>query len=127
MSIQLTVANDRQNTKLESYLRRRLAAVLGRLEDRIHRVEVHLRDESSGKGVPIKACSLTLVLNPRGQIHVSAKHEDIYAAAVNAVNRAERAMVKALDRKCKGKQLRHRESGIRRETARVVELANAVA
>jgi ribosome-associated translation inhibitor RaiA len=127
MSIQLTVANDCRNPTFERYLQRRVAAILGRLENRIHRVEVHLRDEGSGRGAPKKSCNLTLFLSPRGQIHVSAKNEDLYAASVAAIVRAERAMVKALDRRCKGKQLRHQNSGVRRETARIVELEAAVA
>ena len=119
MSVELSVANNRRNPRLESYVRRRVESVMGRRDDRINRVEVHLRDDG---GIE-KACNLVLHLSPRGQICVSAKHEDIYAAAVMAVNRAEQALAKAVERNCRSKNLRHAEAGVRRDTARVVDMA----
>ena len=121
MSVKLSVANNRHNPRLEAYVRRRVESVMGRREDRINRVEVYLRDEG---GVE-KSCNLVLHLSPRGQICVSAKHEDIYAAAVVAVNRAEQALAKAVDRGSKSRKLRHSEGGVRRDTARVVEFMAA--
>jgi ribosome-associated translation inhibitor RaiA len=108
MTMQIRIFNKIHNQKLDDYLRRRLELVVGRFEKRIAHIEVHLLDENDSKGGEDKVCTIEVKLIPRGQLHVRAKHEDIYAAAVKAVHRVESVVAKAVDRSHRSSAARHR-------------------
>lgn len=113
MTIQVNIYNKRKNARVDTYVRDRIELVVGRFEDRIGHVEVHVIDENGLKGGEDKICTIDIKLTPRGQLHVQAKHDNIYSAIVKAVHRAECVVAKAVDKGHRGHEVRHRHGGIR--------------
>ena len=91
----ITLRNSVGESRLSHYLESRLETSLRRFSNRISEIEVVVRSENAGKDL---FCSLDLKLIPRGIIHVSAKHENVHSAISKAVQRAENAMAKTVDR-----------------------------
>ena len=113
MTMRINMYNKRKNPFVDRYVRDRLQLVIGRFAERIERVDVHVVDENGAKGGQDKVCTIDLKLTPRGQFHVRAKHENLYAAIVKAIHRAETVVAKAIDRGRRGLEVRHRHGGIR--------------
>jgi len=113
MTMQINIHNKRKNRRVDNYIRDRLDLVVGRFAERIGHIDVHVIDENNGKGGEDKICTIDLKLTPRGQLHVRAKHLNLYSAIVKAVHRAEKVVAKAVDKGHRGLQVRHRQGGIR--------------
>ena len=113
MSVPIDIYNKRNNSKLDHYVRERLDLIVDKFHERIGHIEVHLLDENNGKGGEDKICTIDIKLNPRGQLHVRAKQDNLYAAASKAIHRAETVVAKAVDRSHQGNEIRHRNGGLR--------------
>lgn len=113
MSMQVNVINKKNNAKVEAYARDRLELVMGRFADRVSHVDVHVIDENGTKGGCDKTCTIDMKLIPRGQLHVRAKHDDLYSAIAKAIHRAETVVAKAVDKGHRGQEVRHKQGGIR--------------
>jgi ribosomal subunit interface protein len=107
------VINKHQNRKLEEYARQRLQLVLGRFDERLSAIDVHLRDENAQKGGRDKTCSIDARLIPRGTLHVHATEHDMYEAILKAVHRLETVVAKTVDRGHRSKAIRHQQGGVR--------------
>jgi putative sigma-54 modulation protein len=113
MTMKINVINKKRNSRVESYVRERLELVVGRFADRISHVDVHVVDENGVKGGEDKICTIDIKLIPRGQLHVRAKNQDLYAAIVKAVHRAETVVAKTVDKGHRGHEVRHQHGGVR--------------
>lgn len=113
MTMQINIHNKRKNQRVNNYIYDRLELVVGRFAERIGHIDVHVIDENNMKGGEDKICTIDIKLTPRGQLHVRAKHDNLYRAIVKAVHRAETVVAKAVDRGHRGLEVRHRHGGIR--------------
>lgn len=113
MTMQINIHNKRKNPRVDTYIRDRLELVIGRFADRIGHIDVHVIDENKDKGGEDKICTIDIKLTPRGQLHVRAKHVNLYSAIVKAIHRAEVVVAKAVDKGHRGHDVRHRHGGIR--------------
>jgi ribosome-associated translation inhibitor RaiA len=108
MTLKVNVVNKKRNPKIETFVLDHLELSIGRFDERILRVNVHIVDESNGKGSEDKICSIDIKLIPRGQLHVRAKQDNIYSAIVKATHRAESVVEKAIEKGHRGHETRHR-------------------
>ena len=113
MTPDVRVINKRHNTQVEEYARGRLDLVVGRFQDRLSSIDVHVRDDNAQKGGLDKTCSIDARLIPRGTLHVQATERDIYEAIVKAVHRLETVIAKTVDRGHRSAAVRHGEGGAR--------------
>jgi len=113
MTMQINIHNKRKNTRVDNYVYDRLELVVGRFADRIGHIDVHVFDENGTKGGEDKICTIDIKLTPRGQLHVRAKHLNLYSAIVKAVHRAETVVAKAVDKGHRSQEVRHRNGGMR--------------
>lgn len=113
MTIKVNVTNKHRNPRIETSVCDRLELVVGRFSDRIAHLDVHIRDENGLKGGGLKTCTIDIKLDPRGQLHVQAKHENLYAAIGKAIHRAETVIAKAVDRGHRGHEVRHQRGGVK--------------
>ena len=83
---------------LRAHLARRLGFALGRVSDRIGKIQVRLEDINGPKGGIDKRCRIH-VAGDRGWLVVVEKYDsDAYAAVDGAADRAGRAVKRALGR-----------------------------
>lgn len=113
MTMLVNIHNKRKNPRIDNYVRDRIELVVGRFAERIGHIDVHLIDENGAKGGEDKVCAIDIKLTPRGNLHVRAKHDNLYRAIVKAVHRAETVVAKAVDKGHRGHEVRHRHGGIR--------------
>lgn len=111
--MRVNIHNKKKNPRVDSYVEERLELVVGRFEDRIGHIDVHVLDENGLKGGEDKVCTIDIKLVPRGQLHVRARHNNVYSAIVKAIHRAETVVAKAVDRGHLGLEARHRQTGLR--------------
>ena len=104
MPLKIDVHNKQKNEKLDAYVRDRLELIIGRFAERVGHIEVHLVDENSSKGGEDKICTIDVKLTPRGQLHVRAKQDNLYAAALKAIHRAETVIAKTVDKGHRGQE-----------------------
>ena len=109
MTMRVNVYNKRKNEVVDQDVRERLEAVVGKFADRIAHIEVHIIDENGDKGGDDKICTIDVKLNPRGQLHVRAKHNSLQSAINKAVERAETVVAKAVDKGHRGHEVRHQQ------------------
>lgn len=77
---------------------------LGRFEDRITRVEVHLSDQNAGKfGSDDKRCKLEVRLAGRDPVIATQNHQSVMQAVTGAVDSVKNSLVTIL-----GKESKHR-------------------
>lgn len=105
----IEIHNERHNPRVEAHILERLEKIVDRFSDRIGHMEAHVWDENGGKGGEDKVCTIDVKLTPRGQLHVRAKNDNLYAAIDKAVMRAETVITKAVDRAHHGHESRHLE------------------
>ena len=100
MQIQMNFANIESSDALESHVRQQLDSSIGRFNDRLTRIEVHLADDNSPhkNGQFDKRC--TLEARPRGgdPITVEAKAAEFYPAINDATRKLQSALTSRLDR-----------------------------
>ena len=101
------VINDRQNPQVEEYARQRLNLIVGRFEERLSSIDIHIRDVKVGKKGIDKSCSIDVCLMPRGKLHVQAKERDVYDAVLKAIHRLETVVCRTVDRGHRAKAGRH--------------------
>lgn len=116
MTMKIEVTNKKKNPAVEQFARDRFETAVGRFAKRIAHAEVHLADESAAKGSDEKVCAIDIKLNPRGHVHVRAKHSSVYTAIAKALRRAEAVIAKAAERNHTGNRVRHRFGAPKRMT-----------
>lgn len=119
--MRINVINKKRNPQVDDFVREKLDSIVGRFDDRIQHVDVHVVDQNDGKGGEDKICTIDIKLIPRGQLHVRAKNENLYAAISKAIHRAETVVAKAIDRTHRGLEVRHRQEAIRSAPTDVIE------
>ena len=118
------IHNSRRNPNVTQFVREHIDSLLGRFDDRISRIEVHLIDENGGKGGDDKVCTIDIKLGRLGQFHVRAKTGDIYASILRAIHKADGVIGKRLDRSSLKTRVRHQHGGLRNATMDVLEQVN---
>lgn len=94
MQIQFNFAHTEASDKLESYTREQLDSAVGRFDDRITRIEVHLADTNSQHKSGPKDKHCMLEARPKGMdpVAVDANDEDFESAIRDAVGKLRRAL-----------------------------------
>jgi len=92
MKIQINFGDVQKSDALVDHVESQLRHSLKRFEDRITRLEVHLRDVNAKKAGLDKHC--TVEVRPAGQqpFVVEAQDNDLYRAIRDAAEKAERAV-----------------------------------
>lgn len=115
------VHNQRRNPNITQFIRDHLDSSLGRFEERISRLEVHLLDENGGKGGDDKVCTIDIKLGGLGQYHVRAKTGDIRASITRAIHKADGLIAKTIDKHSDKTRVRHQHGGLRNATLEALE------
>jgi ribosome-associated translation inhibitor RaiA len=107
MTNDVRVINKLHNPQLEQYARERLNLGVGRFQDRLASIDVHLRDNNAEQGGVDKTCSIDARLIPRGTLHVQATERDFHEAIAKAVQRLATVVAKTIDRGHRASAVRH--------------------
>ncbi|HZP03047.1 MAG TPA: HPF/RaiA family ribosome-associated protein [Terriglobia bacterium] len=99
MQAEIRTQNVRLSEALRDYIDRRLGLVLGRFAPRLRRLTVRLTDLNGPRGGVDKSCRLSASLIPQGKVLVSTTDVSLHAALDRAVERLDRALVRALKRR----------------------------
>lgn len=100
MHVQIRTDNHITNTeRLSEWVASEVeSAVAGRYNGRLHRVDVHLRDENAHKGGLDKRCSIEAHLSGHQPIAVQGEGADLDAAVMSAVRKLTRSIEHTLGR-----------------------------
>ncbi len=98
MAVDIVIDDLPDCSELEAYVVQRLETVVSRFACRVSGATVHLREGNRDNGDVHRICDIDVRLIPRGEIHVSARHESSHSAALDAIRRIETAVAKAVDR-----------------------------
>jgi ribosome hibernation promoting factor len=101
MRLSVTGKGVRIGDKLYSDIDRRLKFALGRFGTEIHQVTVRVADSNGPRGGADKECRITIALRGTGSDYITVAYsaDNLYAAIVRASQRAQRAVVRAIERK----------------------------
>ena len=113
MALNVRLINQITDADVEEFVRERLDAVLGRFEQRLSTLDIHLRDENAQKSGIDKTCSIDAHLFPRGTVHVHATESDVEKAVNKALERLKTVVAKTVDRGHQSKAIRHGQGGVR--------------
>ena len=122
MAVKINVINKKQNSQVDDFVRDKLELLVGRFAERIGLIDVRVVDENNGRGGEDKICTIDIKLIPRGQMHVRAKNENLYAAIAKAAHRAESVVAKAVERGHQGHEARQCQNGSRGDEPTSVEM-----
>ena len=94
MEIHINTGNGMENkTTLEAWADGEIRRTLGRFSDDVHRIEVHLSDENSGKGgADDKRCMIEAHVTQRPAVAVSHNAPSLDEAFRGAESKARRAL-----------------------------------
>lgn len=84
---------------LRMYTERRLAVALGWARHHMRKLAVSLSDINGPRGGVDKRCKIQVQLSGGRQVIIEECEEDLYAAIDRAADRADRAVVKQVERK----------------------------
>lgn len=96
---------------LRAHAGRRLRFALGRFGGRVARVSARLGDVNGPRGGEDKECRLAARLQPAGELVVSERDADLYAAIDRAASRLGRAVSRELGRRGDRRNARVRPLG----------------
>ena len=113
MALEVRVIHVHADSRIEDFARQRLDLVVGRFDERLSSIDVHIRTEGTPKTNQDQTCSIDARLVPRGTIHVHATATDVYEAILKAIHRLETVVAKAVDRGHRGKAVRHARGRMR--------------
>jgi len=83
----------------QDYLRRKLGRKLGKFAPAIERTSVRIEDANGPRGGIDKRCEIKVVLSGLPSVVVTEQHDSLQAAMDRALDRTERAVRRALERK----------------------------
>lgn len=99
------------STALREHAGRRLRFALGRFGARVARVSARLADVNGPRGGVDKECRLAARLQPAGELVVSERDADLYAAIDRAASRLGRAVSRELGRRVDRRNARRQPLG----------------
>lgn len=100
MKIQINYGDVEGSDALAARVTEAVEAAVGRFEDRVTRVEVHLRDDKQGRSGPDdNRCMMEA--RPAGEqpFAVEARHADLYQAVHDCAAKLKRATTRYFERK----------------------------
>ncbi|MFD0764634.1 HPF/RaiA family ribosome-associated protein [Mucilaginibacter lutimaris] len=100
MKIQInTDHNIEGNERLQAFLENKITNALGRFENHITRIELHLSDDNAGKSGPDdKRCLLEARLEGREPLSVTANSETVESAVNSAIEKIKKVLTTALEK-----------------------------
>ena len=113
MKVSVRVEADKGRSKLEDSIRERIDAAMERFGDRVAGVQVHAWEEGHRHSGNEHRCDVNVTLVSRGTIHVGASGTSTFNAAVEAIDRAERALTTSIEKRRSSHEVRHEHGGLR--------------
>ena len=107
MKLEIATKNVVRESMVREYIHRKVQFALDRFEDHVREVVVRLEDETKDSPMFRGLCSIEVRLEPRGQVHVSARGESSYDCVLNAIRKMEQAVKHDIDRHRRGARIRH--------------------
>ena len=99
MTVLLHAGSFQVTPALQEYAERELKTALDKFGDHVERVAVRMDDVNGPRGGLDKRCGVTISLARHRQVYVEETSDDAYTALARAIQRAERATARHLDRK----------------------------
>jgi ribosome-associated translation inhibitor RaiA len=99
MQIQVNMADPQTRGVDAEWVQAEVSAGLERFEDRITRVEVHIKDTNASKGGVDKQCTIEARLSGLAPMAVTTEAADIRTALSEAVSKLERKIHHDLDKR----------------------------
>ncbi len=99
MKINVHLSRDVRDTlELREHIDRRLGFVLGKFDDRVSQVAVHLIDQNGPKGGVDIRCKIHVQLHPQGALFIEQDESSPEQAIEGAIHRLGQAVRRELDR-----------------------------
>lgn len=100
MTVQINYGDVESSDSLSQYTNDKLTSALSAYQDRVTRVEVHLRDDKQGRTGPDDLrCMMEVRLAGDNPFSVEARGEDMYVVVNDAAGKLKRAVAKHVGRK----------------------------
>ena len=99
MRITIQASGFEMTTALRSYTEQRLAGALGWAGQHMRRLAVSLSDINGPRGGIDKRCKIQVLLDGDREVVIEDTEADLYAAIGRAADRADRAVVRQIERK----------------------------
>ncbi|HEX8877364.1 MAG TPA: HPF/RaiA family ribosome-associated protein [Phycisphaerales bacterium] len=101
MVITLVDGSIKTTDAMRTFVHQRLAAALGRFEERIRRVEVRITDENGPRGGVDKLCRVTATIAGAGPLMIEKRASDFYEAIARATNAVKQNVVRRVSKRGK--------------------------
>lgn len=99
MNINVHLSRDLPDTvELREHIDRRLGNALGKYDDRVSQVALHLIDQNGPKGGVDIRCKIHVQLHPHGALFIEQDESSPEQAVDNAIHRLGQAVRRELDR-----------------------------
>lgn len=98
MKISIVDRQSPQAANARDFVERRLMFALSRFSDKIDRIDVVISDDNGPRGGVDKTCSVLVKLRRLAAIRVSNTDADVESSVARAVERAGRAVTRAVER-----------------------------
>lgn len=109
MKIEVVTKNVNDESMVREFVERKIKFALDRVNARVNRVVVRL-DESANSDAFDGVCRIDVMLNPTGQIHVSANGISAFDSILQAARKMEHAIKHDMDRNRSSSRIRHQKS-----------------
>jgi len=98
MHIEVNASDVRTSEAIVEHIRSQVESAMRFYQDRVTRVEAHVKDTNSNKGGKDKRCTLEVRLAGQNPLAVEHESEDLYMAISGAADKLKRAVQKRLEK-----------------------------
>ena len=106
MRIEIHAKKTAANESLRTHIERRLARAIGRFDEFIRHVTVHLSESNGTGGAGTKRCRICVSLSSSGEVEVEDTDADPDALVARATGRVGLAVISELERKLRPRNYR---------------------
>ena len=110
MKVEIVTDNLDSDQMVREFIHRKVHFALDRVEARIDKVVVRLKDESRLSAAFDGQCQIDVTLRPKGHLHVSSKGSSPFDSVLQATRKMENAIKHDMDRQRHSSQIRHQDS-----------------
>ena len=96
MRIEIYAKNIEVDESLRSDIERRLGRAIGRFEEFIRRITVHLANGNGSRGARAKQCRICVSLKSSGDVEIKDSDADLYTVTARATGRVGLAVIREL-------------------------------
>jgi ribosome-associated translation inhibitor RaiA len=99
VQVEIHTKSVRLDESLRTHIERRLASAIGRFDELIRHVKVHLAPRDGPRRQDLKECRICVALEPAGHVAIVDQGKELYALTASAAARVSLAVINELWRR----------------------------